>query len=33
MGETWDDLAHVIDGREQKIRFCDTLFSWLGKNP
>lgn len=28
-GETWDDLAHVIAGREQKTRFCNRLFAWL----
>ena len=25
----WDDVAHVVAGREQKIRFADTLFAWL----
>ena len=29
VGETWDDLAHVVAGKEQKIRFCERLFSWL----
>jgi pimeloyl-ACP methyl ester carboxylesterase len=29
IGETWDDLAHVVAGKEQKIRFCERLFSWL----
>jgi pimeloyl-ACP methyl ester carboxylesterase len=28
-GETWDDLAHVVAGKAQKIRFCNTLFDWL----
>ncbi len=28
-GETWADLAHVVAGKEQKIRFANTLFSWL----
>lgn len=32
IGETWPDLAHVIAGKEQKIRFCETLFSWLDRN-
>jgi pimeloyl-ACP methyl ester carboxylesterase len=31
-GETWDDLAHVVAGKEQKIRFCNTLFNWLESN-
>ena len=29
VGETWDDLAHVVAGKEQKIRFCNRLFDWL----
>jgi 3-oxoadipate enol-lactonase len=29
VGETWDDLAHVVAGKEQKIRFCERLFAWL----
>lgn len=32
IGETWDDLAHVIAGKEQKIRFCNRLFDWLASN-
>ncbi len=28
-GETWADLAHVVAGKEQKIRFAKTLFEWL----
>lgn len=31
-GETWADLAHVVAGKEQKIRFCNTLFDWLDRN-
>jgi hypothetical protein len=31
-GETWGDLAHVVAGKEQKIRFCNTLFSWLDRH-
>ena len=31
-GDTWPDLAHVVAGRELKIRFAKTLFDWLGKN-
>ncbi len=31
-GETWEDLAHVVAGKEQKIRFCRTLFDWLQSN-
>lgn len=30
IGETWDDLAHVVAGKEQKIRFCRRIFDWLG---
>jgi len=30
-GVTWDDVAHVIAGKEQKIRFCNTLFDWLAR--
>lgn len=29
VGETWNDLAHVVAGKEQKIRFCERLFAWL----
>ena len=29
IGETWDDLAHVVAGKEQKIRFAARLFDWL----
>ena len=25
----WDDVAHVVAGKEQKIRFAQTLFEWL----
>ena len=32
IGETWDDLAHVVAGKEQKIRFCNRLFDWLNSN-
>jgi hypothetical protein len=32
IGETWDDLAHVVAGKEQKIRFCNRLFDWLDSN-
>jgi 3-oxoadipate enol-lactonase len=32
IGETWDDLAHVVAGKQQKIRFCETLFAWLGRS-
>ena len=28
-GILWDDVAHVVAGKEQKIRFADTLFEWL----
>ncbi|MCU0758353.1 MAG: alpha/beta hydrolase [Steroidobacteraceae bacterium] len=31
-GETWDDLAHVVAGKEQKIRFARTLFDWLASH-
>lgn len=30
-GETWDDLAHVIAGREQKVRFDRVLERFLAK--
>lgn len=32
IGETWDDLAHVVAGKEQKIRFCNRLFDWLDRH-
>jgi len=25
-------VAHVVAGKEQKIRFCNTLFNWLRRN-
>jgi pimeloyl-ACP methyl ester carboxylesterase len=28
-GLLWDDVAHVVAGKEQKIRFANTLFDWL----
>lgn len=28
-GLLWDDVAHVVAGKEQKIRFAKTLFEWL----
>ena len=28
-GLLWEDVAHVVAGKEQKIRFADTLFDWL----
>ena len=31
-GETWDDLAHVVAGKEQKIRFANRLFDWLASH-
>lgn len=31
-GLLWTDVAHVIAGKEQKIRFCTTLFDWLARN-
>jgi 3-oxoadipate enol-lactonase len=31
-GLLWDDVAHVIAAKERKIRFCDTLFDWLGRS-
>lgn len=31
-GEIWDDLAHVVAGKEQKIRFAKLLFNWLATN-
>jgi pimeloyl-ACP methyl ester carboxylesterase len=31
-GLLWDDVAHVVAGKEQKIRFASTLFEWLAAN-
>jgi 3-oxoadipate enol-lactonase len=31
-GVHWDDVAHVVAGKEQKIRFAKTLFDWLAAN-
>ena len=31
-GETWADLAHVVAGKEQKIRVANTLFDWLASH-
>jgi pimeloyl-ACP methyl ester carboxylesterase len=31
-GLLWEDVAHVVAGKEQKIRFANTLFEWLDKN-
>jgi pimeloyl-ACP methyl ester carboxylesterase len=31
-GLLWEDVAHVVAGKEQKIRFASTLFEWLGAN-
>lgn len=28
-GLLWEDVAHVVAGRDQKIRFCNTLLDWL----
>ncbi|MEZ5499708.1 MAG: alpha/beta hydrolase [Steroidobacteraceae bacterium] len=28
-GLLWDDVAHVVAGKEQKIRFAKTLMEWL----
>ena len=27
-----EDLAHVVAGKEQKIRFCNTLLDWLARH-
>ena len=32
IGETWNDLAHVVAGKVQKIRFCERLFAWLASH-
>ncbi len=32
VGETWADLAHVVAGKTQKIRFANTLFDWLSRH-
>jgi len=26
------DVAHVVAGKDQKARFCEALFSFLGKH-
>ena len=31
-GLLWEDVAHVVAGKEQKIRFANTLFEWLESN-
>jgi len=31
-GILWDDVAHVVAGKEQKVRFARTLFDWLAAN-
>jgi 3-oxoadipate enol-lactonase len=31
-GLLWEDVAHVVAGKEQKIRFANTLFDWLSRN-
>jgi pimeloyl-ACP methyl ester carboxylesterase len=31
-GLLWEDVAHVVAGKEQKIRFANTLFDWLAKH-
>jgi pimeloyl-ACP methyl ester carboxylesterase len=31
-GILWEDVAHVVAGKEQKIRFASTLFDWLQAN-
>jgi pimeloyl-ACP methyl ester carboxylesterase len=31
-GILWADLAHVVAGKEQKIRYADTLLEWLAAN-
>jgi pimeloyl-ACP methyl ester carboxylesterase len=32
VGITYDDVAHVVAGKEQKIRFCNDLFAFLAKH-
>ena len=31
-GVTMSDVAHIVAGKEQKIRFCEILFSFLDKH-
>jgi pimeloyl-ACP methyl ester carboxylesterase len=31
-GLLWEDVAHVVAGKAQKIRFANTLFEWLAAN-
>jgi pimeloyl-ACP methyl ester carboxylesterase len=28
----WSDVAHVVAGKEQKIRFANTLLDWLERH-
>jgi hypothetical protein len=28
-GYMWDEVAHVVAGKEQKIKFCRLLFDFL----
>ena len=30
-GVLWEDVAHVVAGKEQKVRFANALFEWLAK--
>lgn len=32
-GILWEDVAHVVAGKEQKIRFAKTLLEWLAACP
>jgi hypothetical protein len=31
-GLLWEDVAHVVASKEQKIRFPRTLLDWLAAN-
>jgi hypothetical protein len=31
-GVLWEDVAHVVAGKEQKVRCARTLFDWLAAN-
>jgi len=31
-GVTMEDVAHVVAGKDQKIRFCNILLPWLEKH-
>jgi pimeloyl-ACP methyl ester carboxylesterase len=32
VGITYDDVAHVVAGKDQKMRFCNDLFAFLARH-